>query len=68
MEALRINDKLKKFSKDNDYRLIGMIMETPKGSTIKFQGCVTKEDSEELAKIFRRIVKLTDKVEKTADE
>ena len=61
---VKVNSKLKKFAKDNGHRIVAFTVETPNGSTtIEFEGCVTVEDSEKVAKMMQRIIEMTDKVE-----
>jgi len=56
---MKVNRKLKKFAKDRGYRLVVFMMETPKGSTIEYEGCVTVKDSEEIAEMMQRTIELT---------
>lgn len=58
-----VNKKLKAFSKSNDHRIVAFTIETPLGSTVKFEGCVTKKDSAAVVKMAEKIIKLTNKVE-----
>jgi len=57
--AISVNAKLKKFAKNNDHRIVSFVAETPLGSTIQFEGCVTKEDSAKVVEMIEEIIKLT---------
>jgi hypothetical protein len=59
-----VNKVLKKFSKDNGHRIVAFTVETPKGSAIEFEGCVTVEDSKKVAKMVNEIIKMTSKIMK----
>jgi hypothetical protein len=63
MSALRANRELRAFSKSNDHRLVTFAFEPEGGGVVAIEGCVRKEDASEVAKIFKRIVELTLKVE-----
>lgn len=63
MPGVKVNKKLKSFAKSNDFRIVAFIVETPKGSTIEFEGCVTISDSEKVAKMVEEIIKMTNKTE-----
>jgi hypothetical protein len=66
MPGVKVNSNLKKFSKDNGHRIVAFTVETPAGSTIEFEGCVTVSDSKKVAKMMQRIVEMTGKVEEAA--
>jgi len=61
------NKKLKSFAKSNDFRIVAFFIETPKGSTFEFEGCVTISDSEKVAKLVEEIIKLTNRTEASHD-
>lgn len=61
MPGVKVNRVLKKFAKDNNHRIVAFTVETPKGSTIEFEGCVTVKDSQEVADMVVKILKLTNK-------
>lgn len=66
MPGVKVNSKLKKFAKDNGHRIVAFTVETPKGSTIEFEGCVTVKDAGKVAKMMQRIIEMTGKIEKAA--
>lgn len=63
MPGVKVNKVLKKFAKDNNFRIVAFTIETPAGSTIEFEGCVTIKDAEKVCKMATKIIELTNKVE-----
>jgi hypothetical protein len=66
MPGVKVNSKLTKFAKDNGHRIVAFTIQTPAGTTIEFEGCVTVKDSEEVAKMMHKIIEMTGKVEESS--
>lgn len=68
MPGVKVNQKLKRFAKSNDFRIVAFTVETPKGSTIEFEGCVTIKDAAKVAKMVTKIAEMTNAAEIVAAE
>lgn len=57
--ATSINKKLRQFSKKNNHRLVGFLIETERKNTLQFEGCVRVEDVAKVIELLNEIIKIS---------
>lgn len=57
------NRELRAFSKANAFRLVTLAFETPDGGKVRYEGCVTIEDSKTVAKWLVELMEMGRKCE-----
>ena len=61
MAGPKVNRALRNHSKANDYRIVAFTIETPMGTEIGFEGCITKADAKKAVVMAIKIMEMTNK-------
>ena len=61
--ATSINKKLRQFSKKNNHRLVGFLIETERKNTLQFEGCVRVEDIAKVVDLLKEVMEISARTE-----
>lgn len=63
--ATSINKTLRQFSKENNHRLVGFLVESERKTTLQFEGCVRVEDVAKVIDLLNEIIKISAKAKES---
>ena len=64
MPGPKVKPSLIKFADEHDYRVVSFVAESPKGTVVRCDGCVTKRDAQKVCDMVVEILKMMGKITK----